>query len=148
MRPRGSASTGKERWRCAKAIVAAACLVLLMGGAAYAQDTQPKDAQPGDAQPKEAQPKEAQHKVDQHKADHPDTEEYVACEAKLSAAEKRVNDKIKAKLLSEGDADQVNKLLDEADAACTDGKDPDARKTLADVDKLVAGAAQPSQPSE
>lgn len=123
-----------------KRIVTGACLVLLMGGTAHALDAQSQDAQPGDAQPKEAQ-----HKQDQHKADHPDTEQYVACEAKLSAAEKRVNDKIGAKLLSEANVDQINMLLDEADAACTNGKNPDARKALGDVDRLVAGAALPSQ---
>lgn len=131
-----------------KRIAAGACLVLLMGAAAHAQDAQPNDAQAGGTQPKEAQQKVDKHKDNQHKADQPDTAQYVACEGELSRAEKRVDDKIEAKLLSEGDADQVNKLLDEADALCTEQKYAEATKTLADVDKQVSAAAKPSQPSE
>jgi len=132
-----------------KRIVTGACLMLLMGGAAYAEDAQPpNDAQAGNAQPKEAQQKVDKHKDNQHKADQPDTAQYVACQAELSRAEKRVDDKIEAKRLSEGDADQVNKLLDEADALCTEEKYAEATKTLADVDKQVSAAATPSQPSE
>jgi hypothetical protein len=137
-----------------KRIVTGACLMFLMGATAYAEDAQPpNDAQAGNAQPKEAQQKvdkhrDNQHKDNQHKADQPDTAQYVACQAELSRAEKRVDDKIEAKRLSEGDADQVNKLLDEADALCTEEKYAEATKTLADVDKQVSAAAKPSQPSE
>jgi hypothetical protein len=95
-----------------KRIVIGACLVLLMGGAAYAADDQ------------------------------------AACEAKLSQAEKLVDDKIEAKLLSEGDVDQANMLLDEADALCTEGKDAEATKTLANVNKLVSAATPASQPGQ
>jgi TolA-binding protein len=128
-----------------KRIVTGACLMLLMGATAYAEDAQPpNDAQAGNAQPQKVD----KHKDNQHKADQPDTAQYVACQAELSRAEQRVDDKIEAKRLSEGDADQVNKLLDEADALCTEEKYAEATKTLADVDKQVSAAAKASQPSE
>jgi soluble cytochrome b562 len=95
-----------------KRILTGACLVLLMGGAAYATDDQ------------------------------------TACEAKLSQAEKAVDDKVEAKLLSEGDLEEVNMLLDEADALCTDGKFAEATKTLANVNKLVSAATPASQPGQ
>jgi hypothetical protein len=129
-------------------LVTGACLMLLMAGAAYAEDAQPNDAQAGDAQPKEAQQKVDKHKDNQHKADQPDTAQYVACEVELSRAEKRVDDTIAANLLSEGDAEKVNKLLDEADALCTEEKYAEATSTLADVDKQVSAAAKPSQPGK
>jgi len=92
-----------------KRIVTGACLMLLMGGAAYAADDQ------------------------------------AACEAKLSQAETLVEQKVEAKALSEDDVEKANMLLDEADALCTDGKYAEATKTLANVNKLVAAAGQPSQ---
>ena len=92
-----------------KRIVTGACLMLLMGGGAYADDDQ------------------------------------TACEAKLSQAEMLVEQKIEAKALSEGNVEDVNMLLDEADAFCTAGKYAQASKTLANVTKLVAAPGQPSQ---
>lgn len=92
-----------------KRIVTGACLMLLMGGAAYATDDQS-----------------------------------AACEAKLSQAETLVDQKVEEKLLSEGDVEEVNMLLDEADALCTEGKYAEASKTLANVNKLVSAAGQPS----
>lgn len=91
-------------------IMTGACLVLLMGGGAYAADDQE-----------------------------------VACQQKLSQAESLVDQKVKEKLLSEGDLEEVNMLLDEADALCTEGKYGEATKALANVDKIVSAASQPHQ---
>lgn len=96
-----------------KRILAGACLMLLMGGAAYAADDQE-----------------------------------AACMAKLSQAEARVDQKVDEKLLSEGDVEEVNILLDEADALCTEGKYDEATKALANVDKIVSAATRPSQEDE
>jgi len=72
-------------------------------------------------------------------------DDQAACEAKLSQAETLVEQKVEAKALSEDDVEKANLLLDEADALCTDGKYAEATKTLANVNKLVAAAGQPSQ---
>jgi len=72
-------------------------------------------------------------------------DDQTACEIKLSQAEAFVDHKIKQKLLSEGDVENINMLLDEADALCTEGKDDEAAKTLANVRKMVAAAKKPSQ---
>jgi hypothetical protein len=69
----------------------------------------------------------------------------TACEIKLSQTEAFVDQKIEQKLLSEGDVENINMLLDEADALCTEGKDDEAAKTLANVRKMVAAAKKPSQ---
>ena len=92
-----------------KGIVTGACLIVLMSGAAHADNDQ------------------------------------TACEIKLSQTEAFVDHKIEQKLLSEGDVENINMLLDEADALCTEGKYAEAAKTLANVRKMVAAATKPSQ---
>jgi hypothetical protein len=72
-------------------------------------------------------------------------DDQVACEVKLSQAETLVDQKIEAKALSEDDVEKANLLLDKADAFCTKGKYAQASKTLANVNKLVSAADQPSQ---
>lgn len=69
-------------------------------------------------------------------------EDEQACIDKLTATEALVDKKVEAKALSEGDVEDVNMLLDEADAACTDGDYKKARKSLAKVEKLVTPAAE------
>ena len=65
-----------------------------------------------------------------------------ACMARLAQAETLVDQRVEAKALSEGDVEDVNMLLDEADAACTEGNYKKAKKTLANVNKMVAPPAQ------
>jgi hypothetical protein len=72
-------------------------------------------------------------------------DDQIACEVKLRQAEAFVDHKIEQKLLSEGDVENINMLLDEADALCTEGKYAEAAKTLANVRKMVAAATKPSQ---
>ena len=61
-----------------------------------------------------------------------------ACMAQLAKAETLVDQRVEAKALSEGEVEDVNLLLDEADAACTEGDYTTAKQRLADVNKLVA----------
>ena len=71
-----------------------------------------------------------------------------ACMDQLAKAEAQVDERFEAKALSEGDVEDVNMLLDEADAACTDGDYKKATKSIAKVNELVAASAQPAQPAE
>jgi len=59
------------------------------------------------------------------------------CIEQLIAAEDTLRDKLEANTLSEADVDNVNELLDQADALCTDGKFAEATATLATVNKMV-----------
>ena len=59
------------------------------------------------------------------------------CIEQLIAAEETLRDKLEANTLSEADVDNVNELLDQADALCTDGKFAEATATLATVNKMV-----------
>ena len=59
------------------------------------------------------------------------------CIEQLIAAEESLRDKLEANTLSEADVDNVNELLDKADALCTDGKFAEATATLATVNKMV-----------
>jgi len=59
------------------------------------------------------------------------------CIEQLIAAEESLRDKLEANTLSEADVDNVNELLDQADALCTDGKFAEATATLATVNKMV-----------
>ena len=87
-------------------ILISACMVLLMGGTAYAVD------------------------------------EEQACMDRLAATETLVDQRVEAKALSEGEVEEVNMLLDEADAACTEGKYKNANEALANVNTLVAPQAE------
>ena len=66
-----------------------------------------------------------------------DAEEDNACTQQLTAVEEKVHDKIESNALSEADADQINLMLDEADALCTEGKFDEATATLAAITKIV-----------
>jgi len=65
-----------------------------------------------------------------------------ACMDKLAQTESLVDQRVEAKALSEGEVEDVNMLLDEADAACTTGDYKKAGETLANVNKMVTPAAQ------
>lgn len=65
-----------------------------------------------------------------------------ACMDQLAQTEALVDQQVEAKALSEGDVEDVNMLLDEADAACTEGKYKKAKKSIAKVNKLVASPAK------
>jgi hypothetical protein len=69
-----------------------------------------------------------------------------SCMDQLAQTETLVDQKVEATLLSESDVEEVNMLLDEADAACTEGDYKKASETLGNVNKLVSAAASP--PSE
>ncbi|HZP09691.1 hypothetical protein [Methyloceanibacter sp.] len=60
-----------------------------------------------------------------------------ACTEQLSAAEEAVQNKIDANALSDDEAEQVNQLLDQADALCTEGNFKDASAALAQVNGLI-----------
>lgn len=68
-----------------------------------------------------------------------------ACTDKLAETETLVDQRVEAKALSEGEVEEVNLLLDEADAACTEGKYGRAHETMTEVTKLVTPAAEPAQ---
>jgi len=88
-----------------KRIVTGACLIMLMGGAAYAAD-------------------------DQAAVD--------ACTEELARVEGLFHDKIEGEnSMSEDAVEQASLLLDDADAACTEGNVAEAQKSLAAVTKLV-----------
>lgn len=89
-------------------IVISACIVLMMGGTALAED----DGQ--------------------------------ACVNQLAETESLVDETVNAKVLDEGDVEEVNMLLDEADAACTDGEYATAKKTLAKVKGMLKPAPPPA----
>jgi hypothetical protein len=71
-----------------------------------------------------------------------------ACMDQLAATESLVDQRVEAKALSEGDVEDVNMLLDDADAACTEGDYKKAKQTLAEINKMVTAPAQPAQPAE
>jgi 6-phosphogluconate dehydrogenase (decarboxylating) len=104
-----------------KRIMTSACLVLLMGGAAYAVDDKAKEQAQDQATDKAKEQK---------------------CIEQLIRAEKLVYDKVKAKTLSEAQAEEINVLLDEADALCTEGNYGRASKTLRTVNKKATKAKQ------
>jgi soluble cytochrome b562 len=91
-----------------KRMVTGACLVMLMGGAAYAVD-------------------------DQAGVD--------ACTEELARVEGIFHDKIEgADSPNEAMVEKASMLLDDADAQCTEGNFDEAKKTLADVTKLVTAS--------
>lgn len=70
------------------------------------------------------------------------TDAEQACMNELAKTETLVDQRVEAKALSEGDVEDVNMLLDEADALCTEGKLKKAREALANVNKMVATPAE------
>ena len=66
----------------------------------------------------------------------------MECTEQLIRAEALFYGKIKAKALSEAKAEEITRLLDEADALCTEGKYKKARATLATVNQMVSKASQ------
>lgn len=73
-------------------------------------------------------------------------DEGQACVNQLAETETLVDETVNAKALDEGDVEEVNMLLDEADAACTDGEYGKAKKTLSKVKSMLkpAPAAEPA----
>ena len=71
-----------------------------------------------------------------------------ACMDQLAKTEAMVDQRVEATALSESDVEDVNLLLDEADAACTEGDFKKASEKLASVNKMVAAApaAPPAEP--
>jgi hypothetical protein len=57
----------------------------------------------------------------------------TACSDQVTAADEAIQSKIDANALSEDEADKLNRLLDEADALCTQGKFQEASAKLAAV---------------
>ena len=70
----------------------------------------------------------------------------------LAETESLVDQTVNAKALDEGDVEEVNMLLDEADAACTDGDYGKAKTTMAKVKTMLEAAppmaAEPADPAE
>jgi hypothetical protein len=65
-----------------------------------------------------------------------------ACMDQLAQAEALVDQRVEAKALSEGDVEDVNMLLDDADAACTEGDYNKAKQNIAKVNEMMAPAAE------
>ena len=65
----------------------------------------------------------------------------MKCTERLIRAEELVYGKIKAKALNEEKAEEISKLLDDADAFCTEGKYRKANATFAKVNKMVSKAS-------
>lgn len=63
-----------------------------------------------------------------------------ACVSQLADTETLVDQTVNAKALDEGDVEEVNMLLDEADAACTDGDFDKAKETLSKVKGMLKPA--------
>ncbi|ODR98477.1 hypothetical protein AUC68_08590 [Methyloceanibacter methanicus] len=93
-------------------IVISACIVLLMGGPALAEDAG------------------------------------QACVDQLSQTESLVDETVNSKALDEGDVEEVNWLLDEADTACTNGDYEKAKTTLAKVKTMLKEAPAPAAAAE
>jgi hypothetical protein len=66
------------------------------------------------------------------------------CVNQLADTETLVDQTVNAKALDEGDVEEVNMLLDEADAACTDGDYAKAKTTLAKVKGMLKPAPAPA----
>jgi uncharacterized protein Yka (UPF0111/DUF47 family) len=67
-----------------------------------------------------------------------------ACVSQLADTETLVDQTVNAKALDEGDVEEVNMLLDEADAACTDGDYAKAKTKLAKVKGMLKPAPAPA----
>jgi len=67
-----------------------------------------------------------------------------ACVNQLAETETLVDQTVNAKALDEGDVEEVNMLLDEADAACTDGEYGKAKETLSQVKGMLKPAPAPA----
>jgi hypothetical protein len=64
----------------------------------------------------------------------------AACIRELAASEQAFQAKLDAKALSEADAEKLTQLLDDADAACSEGDVREARQKLETVNQTVAKA--------
>jgi len=67
-----------------------------------------------------------------------------ACVNQLAETETLVDQTVNAKALDEGDVEEVNMLLDEADAACTEGDYDKAKETLSQVKGMLKPAPAPA----
>ena len=67
-----------------------------------------------------------------------------ACVDQLAQTEGLVDETVNAKALDEGDVEEVNWLLDEADTACTNGDYEKAKTTLAKVKTMLKEAPAPA----
>jgi hypothetical protein len=74
--------------------------------------------------------------ADDKQEDTPET----ACVRELATAEEAFQSKLDLKALSEADAEKLIQLLDDADAACTEGDVRGAREKLETVNATVAKA--------
>jgi hypothetical protein len=105
---------------------------------ALAQDAQ---SQSGVTQPQSTESSKEDRAVpadagNKQEEDSPD----AACIRELAASEQAFQDKIEAKALSEADAEKLTQLLDDADAACSEGDVREARQKLETVNETVAKA--------
>lgn len=67
------------------------------------------------------------------------------CMNQLDETVSLVDQTVNAKALDEGDVEEVNMLLDEADAACTDGDYDQAKTTMAKVKGMLKPAPAPAE---
>jgi hypothetical protein len=104
-----------------------ASLLLLLAGAAYAQNEEAPA--PAGAQDEAAPP-----------AGGEDEGEGDACSQALAATEESVRDKLESGSMNDADTEKVNELLDQADAQCTEGDMDGATATLNQVKTMVAKA--------
>ena len=102
-----------------------------------AQDDQPQaaasEAQSESGKSDREQPAAADSKQDE---DSPE----IACVRELAASEEAFQSKLDAKALNETDAEKLTQLLDDADAACSEGDVRNAREKLETVNETVAKA--------
>ncbi|BAQ17917.1 hypothetical protein [Methyloceanibacter caenitepidi] len=70
------------------------------------------------------------------------------CVNQLAETETLVDQTVNAKVLDEGDVEEVNMLLDEADAACTDGDYGKAKTTMAKVKGMLKSVPAPAPAEE
>lgn len=69
----------------------------------------------------------------------------LACVNQLAETESLVDQTVNALVLDEGDVEEVNMLLDEADAACTDGNFDKAKATMAKVKGMLKPVPAPAE---
>jgi hypothetical protein len=104
---------------------------------ASAQGDQPQaggtEAQPESGKSDREQPAAADSKQDE---DSPE----IACVRELATSEEAFQSKLDAKALNEADAEKLSQLLDDADAACSEGDVRNAREKLETVNETVAKA--------
>jgi hypothetical protein len=120
--------------------IAAIVLAAALCGAPPEVSAQGDQPQPGasEAQPESGKSDREQPAAADSKQDEDPPE--IACVRELAASEEAFQSKLDAKALNETDAEKLTQLLDDADAACSEGDVRNAREKLETINETVAKA--------